>query len=173
MRNAMAIVLLALCLILAAVILLPRGNRISRSVSVQPVALSHVVGQLTEARAQGQVSVLYLYASWCDACEASMPNLNRVARRYSDEGVRFVIVSVDEDPEALEQMLRMTGAAFEPLCTPAAPPEKLRAAVAGLGGTYPEVIPYGVVFDGTGKPYREWTGWRSWAAWEGTMEELL
>ncbi len=141
-------------------------------VEVQPVSLSVVEARIGEAKAQGTPAVLYLYASWCNSCVASITNLNKVAHRWGEE-VQFVVVSVDEDPLALEELLNQTGAAFDPLNAAAAPKEKIKAMVTALGATYPDVIPYGVVFDRTGAPTREWSGQRSMMAWEGSIEEVL
>ena len=141
-------------------------------IEVQPVSLSVVEARINAARERGSPAVLYLYASWCDSCQASLRNLNIVANRWGDD-VDFVIVSVDEDPLELEKLLNITGAAFDPLNVAAAPKEKIKAMVTGLGATYPESIPYGVVFDRTGAPTREWKGWRSMMAWEGSIEEVL
>ncbi|MCP4872653.1 MAG: hypothetical protein GY898_28510 [Proteobacteria bacterium] len=94
-------------------------------------------------------------------------------KQWEGDDIKFVIVSVDTDIGALEDMLGLTGATFTPYIVPAAPQPKLLAAVAGLGGTYPEVIPYGIVLDRDGKVFREWAGWQSIEAWEGAMEELL
>lgn len=174
MRNAAAAAVLGvLCLVLVGLIFLPTKGLLRGSPDVRPVALNYVVEQVLEARAANQIAVLYLWASWCPACQDSLPNLNRVVRRWEGKDVRFIVVSVDQDLEALEQMLEITGASFEPLCVPAAPKEKLLEAMAGLGAEYPSRIPYGAVFDREGKLYRQWTGWRGMDAWEGAIEELL
>ena len=116
--------------------------------------------------------MLYLYASWCASCQQSMKNLNIVVNRWGDD-VEFVVVSVDENPLELQELLDKTGAAFDPLNAAAAPKEKIKAMVTALGAAYPEVIPYGVVFDRSGAPTRQWQGYRSMMAWEGAIEEVL
>lgn len=141
-------------------------------VVASPVSLSAVEQRLLSARADGRPAVLYLYASWCPACQSSILNLNRSVRRFGDE-VSFVVVSLDEDPEALEALLDLTGAEFEPLVVPAASQEKVEELVGRLGGDYPEVIPYGAVVSREGTVRYEWSGTRSMTAWEGALEEAL
>jgi thiol-disulfide isomerase/thioredoxin len=137
---------------------------------VQPVSMAAVAKRVQAS--QGQVSVLYVYASWCPACEQSLPTLNRVVRRFEDD-VAFTVVSVDKDLDALQDMLNETGAAFEPLCVPAARDGALSGLLEGLGAKPIEAVPYGVVFDADGNVYREWTGWRSMDAWDGALTEVL
>ena len=148
------------------VIMLARG-----SAEVQPVSLSAVAQRVQDSR--GQVSVLYVYASWCPACQTALPNLNRVVRRFEDRGVAFTIVSIDKDLDALQDLLDVTGAAFDPLCVPAVRDGAVDDLLTGLGAKPSGSIPYGVVFDREGAVYREWTGWRSMDAWDGALEELL
>ncbi len=136
-------------------------------------SLSGVQRRVMEARGDGRPAVLYLYASWCPGCRASMGNLNRAVRRFRDRGVSFVVVSVDEEQELLEELLESTGAEFEALIAPAAPKPKLLTMTQELGAVYPEVIPWGVVFDRDGKPIFEWTGGKSMIGWEGALEEAL
>jgi DsbE subfamily thiol:disulfide oxidoreductase len=51
----------------------------------------------------GQVLVINAWATWCDPCEEEQPALVRVARRYDDDGVRFVgIDHQDQSAAALE-----------------------------------------------------------------------
>jgi hypothetical protein len=141
-------------------------------VEVQSVSLSVVEARIGEARTQGSPALLYLYSSSDEACKETMRKLNQVAHRWGEE-VQFVVVSVDEDPLELEALLTETGAAFEPLNAAAATKEKIKEMVTALGATYPDVIPYGVVFDRTGAATREWSGQRSLMAWEGSIEEVL
>lgn len=51
---------------------------------------------------RGQVVVINFWASWCPPCRDEAPVLERVWRRYRDQGVVFIGVDyVDTEPEAL------------------------------------------------------------------------
>ena len=174
MRKALATVLLGLALIFAALVFVPTDGLLSKDPpSIQAVSLSHVLSELDAAKAEGQVAVLYIWASWCPACTQSLPNVDRLVRKWESDDVRILIVSVDRELAELERMLKLTGAEFEPLCIPAVPDGKLDAALVARGAKPSGAIPYGVVFDRQGAVYRQWTGWVSMDAWNGTMEELL
>ena len=52
----------------------------------------------------GQVTLLNFFAAWCGACRQEMPLIQQVYERYKDDpAVRFVLVSLDDDPKRLER----------------------------------------------------------------------
>lgn len=46
------------------------------------------------------VTVVDFWASWCEACVVAMPHLEHLHRKYRDQGVQVVGISVDEDGRA-------------------------------------------------------------------------
>lgn len=46
---------------------------------------------------RGKVVVLDFWATWCVPCQAEVPNLQDLHKRYSDDGVVVLGVSVDEE----------------------------------------------------------------------------
>lgn len=59
-----------------------------------------------------QVIVLDFWASWCAACNTSLPALDAIYRDHRDDGVMVIGVSVDESPGAAEATARELGATF-------------------------------------------------------------
>jgi thiol-disulfide isomerase/thioredoxin len=52
--------------------------------------------------AKGQVLVFHIWASWCEPCKKSMPQLQALYAKYKDRGLAVVALSVDDDePDAL------------------------------------------------------------------------
>jgi thiol-disulfide isomerase/thioredoxin len=45
------------------------------------------------------VRVVDLWATWCGPCVEALPSMDKLARRYADEGVTFLAISVDAGPE--------------------------------------------------------------------------
>lgn len=52
--------------------------------------------------AKGSVLVFHIWASWCEPCKKTMPQLQALYARYKDRGLAVVALSVDDDePDAL------------------------------------------------------------------------
>ena len=45
---------------------------------------------------RGQVVVLHFWATWCKACRAEVPALNRAHREYRERGLTVLAVAMDE-----------------------------------------------------------------------------
>lgn len=90
--------------------------------SARPAAHGPVVGQplpdlplrdvasgqtLSLKSLAGQVVLLDIWASWCGPCKEELPLLDEMAGRLAGTGVSIVAVSIDEDPEAMSDFLRL------------------------------------------------------------------
>ena len=47
------------------------------------------------------VFLVEFWATWCPACRASMPHLSELQKKYEDEGLVVVGISIEEDPEVV------------------------------------------------------------------------
>lgn len=55
---------------------------------------------------KGKVIFLNYWATWCPPCIAEMPNIQKLYEEYKDEpGIKFVMVSLDEDPQKAKDFL--------------------------------------------------------------------
>ena len=161
--------------VLASLALLPLGlaacgSRDFTATDIEQVSVSGIARRVQEG--VGELVVLYVFASWCPSCQEAQAVFNHFAARYRRK-VRFVVVSVDEDIEALAAFLNKHGAPFDPLVSPMAKGDRLAPALAPLGATYPGSIPYGAIFGRDGKLLREWTGAASIDSLTGTVDPLL
>ncbi len=43
----------------------------------------------------GKVTVIEFWASWCPYCQAEMPNVSRIYKKYHDQGLEILSVSID------------------------------------------------------------------------------
>ncbi len=57
------------------------------------------------ARLQGKVVVIEFWASWCPACQQSMPWLERLQARYGVRGLQVVAINVDQKREDADAWL--------------------------------------------------------------------
>lgn len=92
MRRA----ILAACLVLATLTALPA---LAADRTIVPAA------DFKLADHQGKVVVLDFWASWCKPCKMSMPWLSQMQRKYAEQGLQIVAVSVDTDEKAMRSRL--------------------------------------------------------------------
>ena len=48
---------------------------------------------------QGKLLYIDIWASWCHPCLVQMPYFEKLKRAYSEKGVDFIYISIDEDPK--------------------------------------------------------------------------
>lgn len=46
---------------------------------------------------KGKVTIVEFWASWCPYCQAEMPNVSRIYKKYHDKGLEIISVSIDQD----------------------------------------------------------------------------
>lgn len=81
-------------------------------------SVSHQVETMTMAEldriltgSQG-MHVLFFTASWCGHCKAMLPTLNRLYRRFHENGLRFIAVSIDVSKDEMQRGMDDQPAAF-------------------------------------------------------------
>jgi cytochrome c biogenesis protein CcmG, thiol:disulfide interchange protein DsbE len=87
-------------LAVAAVLLLTAGCRAPEFAEVgEPVpayAAATLDGESVSLKAlEGEVVLVNVWATWCQACRRGMPALNALERDFGDQGFRVVSVSID------------------------------------------------------------------------------
>lgn len=50
---------------------------------------------------RGKVSVIHFWATWCGPCTKSFPALQRLQRRYGEQLLAVIALSVDDEPEEI------------------------------------------------------------------------
>lgn len=51
---------------------------------------------------RGKVVVVEFFASWCEVCAASVPDMNALAKRYGDKLAVLAVATAEDDPHGLE-----------------------------------------------------------------------
>jgi thiol-disulfide isomerase/thioredoxin len=84
-----------------------------RAEPVTPVAapawkLKDVDGKVvTSDQFKGKVVVLDFWATWCPPCKAEIPGYVGLQKKYGDDGLVFVGISVDEDgPDVVRKFIK-------------------------------------------------------------------
>lgn len=105
---------------------------------------------------KGKVVLLNFWATWCKPCEAEMPGMERLHRRYKDKGLVVLAIAEDADgASAVPPFLRKHDLTFPVGLDP-------KMTVAGLYGVW--ALPSTFIIDRQGnRAYfangpREWDG---------------
>ena len=59
---------------------------------------------------KGKVVLLDIWATWCPPCIAEMPHLKKAAEKFADKPFQIVSVSVDEEKDAVEGLVKSLSA---------------------------------------------------------------
>ena len=63
-------------------------------------------GKVELSQYKGKVVYLDFWASWCPPCRKSFPWLNKMQRRYGEEGFAVVAVNLDKNHDLADQFLQ-------------------------------------------------------------------
>jgi peroxiredoxin len=67
---------------------------------------------------RGKVVLLNFWATWCKPCEDEMPAMESLYRMLGSQGFELVAVSVDDDPQRVEEFTARLGLTFPVLLDP-------------------------------------------------------
>ena len=104
---------------------------------------------------RGKVVLLNFWASWCPPCVDEAPALNQLQQRLSSLGGTILGVSIDEDPNAYQDFLRMYSVDFPTYRDPS------KQISLGYGTL---MIPETYVIDRSGRIDRKIVGPQDWTS---------
>ena len=58
---------------------------------------------------RGNIVIVDFWATWCPPCRISLPRLAELSDKYSDRGVKVVLISVDRTPQTARELLEQMG----------------------------------------------------------------
>lgn len=103
-------------------------------------------------RFAGKVVLADFWASWCGPCRQSMPWLNKMSAKYSDQGLQVLGINLDESREAAKTFLDQVPVEFDILYDPVG----MHAQYYSL-----ESMPSTIIFDHNGVIFSRHNGFLS------------
>lgn len=97
----------------------PEGSSSSSAIPAPEFTLNSLDGQeVSLSDFGGQVVLLNFWATWCYACRAETPDLERAYQAYKDKNVEFLRISVDTDTQLVESFIKEVGVTYTILLDP-------------------------------------------------------
>lgn len=106
--------MVALLLAVAAFVVAFGFRKANHNLDGQPVQMTDINNQpVSFADLKGHVVFVNNWASWCPPCIAEMPSIQALKKKLGGNGVKFIMVSFDEDPEKAQAFVTKKGYDFE------------------------------------------------------------
>jgi thiol-disulfide isomerase/thioredoxin len=126
-------------------------------------APNDALASVTPEQLRAQIRALHVkavlvnaWATWCDSCQHELPMLQKLAERFAPQGVRVLLVSVDEPDDRARAKTFLADNDIELPSYLAARP--LGEFKSGMNPRWPGMLPASFLFDGTGKLRYFWGG---------------
>ena len=100
------VVVVVIAGLIGAVAFRGNGNAVEPGISEVDRPLPRLTGETLQGGAAdtrdllGHVTLVNVWATWCDPCRREQPGLERLYRRYHDRGVDFLGINYRNDPAA-------------------------------------------------------------------------
>lgn len=107
-------------------------------------------GEISLARAEGELTLVDFWATWCAPCVKSMPKLAELNREYGEAGLSIVAVSIDEKRKTVEKFLEKKPLDYAVAIDSKEEPAWHAFAVAAIPALF--------LIDGEGQIVGEWRG---------------
>lgn len=99
-------------------------------------------GETASITTEGQLTYVDVWASWCSPCARTLPELQKLSEDYAAEEVRFVMISVDENPDQARAFAHRIGVKEDQFSDP----EGMLMTALGVEG-----LPTGFLVDAKGE----------------------
>jgi cytochrome c biogenesis protein CcmG, thiol:disulfide interchange protein DsbE len=98
---------------LAAIIGVSRAAALEAGTKMPEINLQALSGKgVDPATLSGKVVVIDFWATWCAPCRESMPELEKLYKKYSAQGLTVVGVSVDKDASPIKPFIEKLQVTF-------------------------------------------------------------
>lgn len=120
-----------------------------------------------------KVTLVNIWATWCEPCRDEMPGLVRLRREYRDKDVDVILVSADDIEKAdstVPRMLHKLGVDFPTYIDNDSTDE---AFITGMNPDWSGALPASFLYDRDGKFVEMMVGGKSYETFEKVIKKIL
>jgi len=121
----------------------------------------------------GNVTLVNVWATWCDPCREEMPNIVKLRNNYRDRGLEVIVVSAD-DIEKVDSLvpatLKKLGVDFQTYIDQDSTDD---AFISGMDPQWSGALPTSFLYDRDGKLVKTMLGGKSYQVFEKEVTKLL
>lgn len=117
-------------------------------------------GKLNLTDYRGKVVFINFWATWCGTCKVEMPSMEKLYRRFKDQGLEMLTISIDKDQSLIKPFMDQYNLTFPVLLDPKSDVAKKKYKTTGVPETF--------IIDQQGIIRHKAIGPRDWAT-EETM----
>lgn len=138
----------------------------STGVVATPTEIQEAIG-----RSDAPLTLVHVWATWCDPCREEFPELLKAYRLTHERGLVLQLVSADDpdDLKTVNAFLRKHQSPVDSLVSTELNEEFIELFSTNWSGA----LPASFFFDANGKLVAEWAGTRSYEEYIQTIEQLL
>jgi len=118
---------------------------------------------------KGQVVLINFWATWCATCKVEMPSMEKVYRKFKDQGLEMLTISVDKDQSLIAPFMKEYNLTFPVLLDPESETAKKTYKTTGVPETF-IVNKQGIIVHKSIGP-RDWASNDAMAAFKQLVEQ--
>lgn len=126
-------------------------------------------GQLSLKDYRGKVVFINFWATWCATCKVEMPSMEKVYRKFKDQGLEMLTISVDKDQSLIKPFMKEYDLTFPVLLDPESETAKKTYKTTGVPETF-IVNKQGIIVHKAIGP-RDWASNDAMAAFKQLVEQ--
>jgi thiol-disulfide isomerase/thioredoxin len=135
------------------------------------VVASPVQINQTIRNSDAALTLVHVWATWCDPCREEFPELLRAYREAHEQGLALLLISADDpaDLKTVNDFLRQHQSPVNSLVSTELTEEFIELFSTNWSGA----LPASFFIDANGQLVAEWSGQRSYSEYLQTIDQLL
>ena len=138
-------------------------------VKLKKASVDHILGTIPESNAQ--VTLVNVWATWCQPCREEFPAILQVYRELKEEGFRLIFISADfpEQEKQARRFLANHGVDFQTYMKT----DKDQQFINALHPDWSGALPGTFIYDDSGELLRYWEGRAEYSRFKQAVQNVV